>query len=102
MMGSPERLQTIFRVSDEHKVPVIVVTKKIVEKGALAAVHCDYYEIGRQAADPITSVLAGVDVRTIPSQKPMIKKTSLNLKKAKQLGIEINRHVILKADNIFD
>ena len=66
------------------------------------AIHCDFYEIGRQAAGPIVQVLTGVDVQTIPSQKPIIKQLSLNLKKAQQLNIKINRNVILKADNIFD
>jgi len=98
----PENLRIIIRMADERMIPVVAVAKKIVENGALAAVHCDFYEIGRQAADPITNVLAGVDVRTIPSQKPMIKKLSLNLKKAQQLNIKIKRNVILKADNIFD
>jgi len=102
ILGSPDNFRTVISVSDEHKRPVVVVTKKFVEKGALAAVHCDFYEIGRQAADPIANVLAGVDVRTIPSQKPIIKKLSINLKKAQQLNIEIKRNVILKADNIFD
>lgn len=102
ILGSPDNFQTIIRISDDHKIPVVVVTKKFVENGALAAVHCDFYEIGRQAADPIAHVLAGVDVRTIPSQKPTIKKISLNLKKAQQLNIKIKRNVILKADNIFD
>lgn len=98
----PENLRIIIRMADERKIPVVAVAKKIVEKGALLAVHCDFYEIGRQAADPIAHVLEGIDVRTIPSQKPMIKKISLNLKKAQQLNIKIKRNVILKADNIFD
>jgi hypothetical protein len=38
----------------------------------------------------------------IPSQKPIIKRLSLNLKKAKDLDIKIKRHVILRTDNIID
>jgi len=102
ILGSPDNFQTIISVSDEHKIPIVVVTKKFVENGGLAAIHCDFYEIGRQAADSISHVLEGIDVHTIPSQKPMIKRISLNLKKAQQLDIKINRNVILKADNIFD
>ena len=102
ILDSPENLQTIIRIADEQKIPVIAVAEKSVEDGVLVAVHCDFYEIGRQTADPIVQVLKGVNVRTISSQKPIIKKLSLNLKKAQQLNIKIERNVILKADNIFD
>ncbi|MBW2662854.1 MAG: hypothetical protein JRD93_12885, partial [Deltaproteobacteria bacterium] len=102
ILNSPENLQTIIHISDEHKIPVVSVAEKSVEDGALMAVHCDFYEIGRQAADPIVQILSGVNVRTIPSQKPIIKKLSLNLKKAQNLNIKIKRQVILKTDNIVD
>ena len=102
IMNLPENLQTIIRVSDKHKIPVVSVTKKDVEDGVLMAVHCDFYEIGRQTADPIVEVLSGVNVRKIPSQKPTIKKLSLNLKKAQDLNIKIKRRVILKTNNIID
>jgi len=98
----PENIKTIIRVCDEKLIPVIAVGKKFVENGVLMSVHCDFHGIGHQAADPIIEVLEGVDVRTIPSQKPIIKRLSLNLKKAQQLNINIKRNVILKADNIFD
>lgn len=102
ILNLPEHVETIIRVSDEHNIPVVVVAKKFVEDGALMAVHCDFYGIGRQAADPIVQVLGGVNPRTIPSQMPTIKKLSLNLKKAQHLNITIKRNVIIRADNIFD
>ena len=102
ILNSPENMRIILRMADERMIPVVAVAKKFVEDGVLLAVHCDFYEIGRQAADPIAHVLEGIDVRTIHSQKPMIKKISLNLIKAQQLNIKIKRNVILRADNIFD
>lgn len=102
ILDSPENLQTIIHISDEHKIPVVSVAKKSVEDGVLMAVHCDFYEIGQQAADPIVQILSGVNVRAISSQKPTIKKLSLNLKKAQNLNIKIKRQVILKTDNIVD
>jgi putative ABC transport system substrate-binding protein len=102
ILNLPEHVETIIRISDEHNIPVVVVAKNFVEDGALMAVHCDFYRIGRQAADPIVQVLGGVNPRTIPSQMPTIKKLSLNLKKAQYLNITIKRNVIIRADNIFD
>ncbi|MDO9514616.1 MAG: ABC transporter substrate-binding protein [Syntrophales bacterium] len=100
--SSPANRQTVIRVADEHKTPLIVAEGKFVEEGALMAVHCDFYDIGRQASGLIAQVLAGVDVRKIPSQKPVITRLSLNLKKAQQLNIKVKRNVILKADTLFD
>jgi len=102
VLDSPENLNTIIRVADNQRIPVFAVTRKDVEDGALMAVHCDFYEIGKQAANPIIQVLKGVDPRMIPSQLPTMKKLSLNLTKARHLGIQIRRNSILKADNIFD
>jgi len=102
ILNLPEHVETIIRISDEHNIPVVVVAKKFVKDGALMAVHCDFYGIGRQAADPIVQILGGVNPRTIPSQMPTIKKLSLNLKKAQHLNITIKRNVIIRADNIFD
>ena len=102
VMNLPDNLQTIIHISDEHKIPVIAVAKKIVEDGVLMEVHCDFYEIGRQAADPMVQILSGVNVRTIPSQRPIIKKLSFNFKKAQYLYIKKKRQVILKTDNIVD
>jgi putative ABC transport system substrate-binding protein len=102
ILGTPENFETVIRVSDEYNVPVITVGEKFVEDGALMAVHCDFYAIGRQAAGPVVLVLKGISPRTIPSQAPTIKKLSLNLKKAQLLNITISRNIILKADNIYD
>jgi putative tryptophan/tyrosine transport system substrate-binding protein len=102
ILDSPENLKTIIRIADNHRIPVLAVARNSVEEGVLMAIHCDFYEIGRQAADPIVQVLGGVEPRMIPSQLPTMKKLSLNLKKAQQLDIKINRNIIIKANNIFD
>lgn len=102
VLSSKGFLEQILSITDEEKIPVIGVARKFVENGMLAAVHCDFYEIGRQTADPVIRVLSGEAVQTIHSQEPMTQRISLNLKKARQLGIHIPRNVILKADDIFD
>ncbi|HOP47793.1 MAG TPA: ABC transporter substrate binding protein [Desulfobacteraceae bacterium] len=93
-------MEKIVTISDSAGIPVFPVTKKFAEYGGLMALHCDSYELGRQASDPVKQILDGTEVRSIPSQKPLIKRLTLNLKKAKQLNIEIRRNLILKADNI--
>ncbi|WP_457575501.1 ABC transporter substrate-binding protein [Desulfomarina sp.] len=102
VLGTAENLDLVIRVADEHGIPVFGVAEEFVKRGVLAAYHCDYYEIGRQAASPITRIFKGVDAGNIPSQKPIIKKWSLNLRKADQLGIRIDRDLILTVDNLIN
>lgn len=102
ILGTPDNIQTIVRGADQLGVPVIGVARDFVEAGVLAALHCDFYELGRQTGEAIAQVLMGIAVQTIPPQKPMIKRVSLNLDKARKLNIVVNRNVVLKADYLFD
>ncbi len=102
VLGTAENLDLVIRVADEHGIPVFGVAEEFVKRGVLAAYHCDYYEIGRQAAGPIVRIFKGVNARDIPSQKPIIKKWSLNLRKADQLGINIDRALIMTVGNLIN
>lgn len=97
---SPTSFNPIIRIADAHKIPVIMQIKQGVDAGALIAISPVYYETGKQSVSQIVNALKGVNVQTLPSQDPIIKKISLNLKKAEQLKIQINRNVIAKANDI--
>ena len=102
ILTTPENLRTILQITDKEKIPLIAVSKEFVESGALMAVHCDYYELGRQASMSVVRILGGMQVEDIPSQEPLTRRLSINLKKARQLNLRIRRNVILQADNIYD
>lgn len=102
ILHEPGNLRAILDACDPRKVPVIVVAGDGVEAGALMALHCDFRGIGRQAANMVDQILRGIDVRTIPPQRPGIRTLSVNLAKARELGIEIPRKLILRADVIID
>lgn len=102
ILSAPKNLKVILSVFDHHGVPVIPVAERFVEQGGLMALSCSFYGIGRQAAGQIEEVISGIPVRSISVQKPNVTKLSVNLKKARQLGIDINRNCILKADIIFE
>jgi len=97
-----DHLRVVIRACGQRKVPVIAVSGEEVAAGALMAIHCDFRGIGRRTAYMVDQVLRGADVRSIPPERPGIQRLSLNLKKAKELGLEIPRNLILKADVIVD
>ena len=102
VLGRPELIKEMVEGADAAGKPLFGVAEVFVEQGFLAALHCDFYQLGYQAATPLAQILKGVDVGTIPSQKPMITRLSLNLNKARQLGIDVRRHVIMRADRILE
>jgi len=101
-LAAPQRLRVIIQTADAVKKPVIGITGRQVKAGALLATHCDFHELGRQAAVLAMRVLRGASAETIPSQRPTLVKLSLNLKKAKELGLKIKRNIVLRADVIMD
>lgn len=102
VLGRPELVREIVAGADGAGKPVFGVAEAFVEQGFLAALHCDFYQLGYQAAQQVSEILKGVEVGTIPSQKPMLTRLSLNLNKARFLGIEIRRAVIMRADRIIE
>lgn len=102
VLGRPELVREIVEGADGAGKPVFGVAEVFVEQGFLASLHCDFYQLGYQAANPIAQILKGVKVRNIPSQQPMITRLSLNLNKARQLGIDVRREVIMRADRILE
>lgn len=85
-----KNLLKIIEVTNRAKIPVIVPIEEGVELGALMALHCDFNEIGKQAATISVKVLKGIKPTDIPSQMPMVHRLTVNLKTAKRLGITIN------------
>ncbi|MEW6375465.1 MAG: ABC transporter substrate-binding protein [Thermodesulfobacteriota bacterium] len=97
-----ENLLKIIEVSSRFKVPVIAVSDDAVELGALMALHCDFREIGRQAAPMVVKIFKGMKPIDIPSQMPLSQRLTVNLKTAKRLGITINPHFLSLAHRVIE
>lgn len=73
-----------------EKVPVMGVSEQQAEKGILASYGLPYMEEGRQAARIVGNVLRKQNPANIPVESPARLEFYLNVKSAKQLGIEVN------------
>jgi ABC-type uncharacterized transport system substrate-binding protein len=89
-----ENLLRILEVGFRFKVPIIAVDDTSVELGALMALHCDFREIGKQAAPMAVKILKGMKPMNIPSQLPLSHRLTVNLRTAKQLGIKVDPHFL--------
>jgi len=90
ILTAKENLLKMIEITYRFKIPIIGVSDNAVELGALMALHCDFREIGKQAAPMAVKILNGMKPMDIPSQMPLGHRLTVNLKTAKQLGISLN------------
>ncbi len=97
---TPKVLKKIVEGADKYSVPVIGINKTCVNFGALIGIHCDFFNLGYMTSDVIDSMLKGYPAYKIPIQYPKTFRITLNMRKAKQLGIQFSRNFILRSDHI--
>jgi putative ABC transport system substrate-binding protein len=72
-----------------HKKPVWTFSANIVKAGAFAGLYADSEAIGRQAAQLITKMIAGIDAKTIGLHHPSQVRKAINLRTAERIGVPI-------------
>ncbi len=102
VLNARENLTKIIEIASKFRVPVITVSNESVESGALMALHCDFREIGKQAAPMAAKILKGVKPMDIPSQMPLSHRLTVNLRAAKELGIRLDPHFLSLAHRVIE
>jgi putative ABC transport system substrate-binding protein len=90
----------IVSVCNKNKIPVYVSDTDQVEKGCLASLGPNQYQIGIQTGKIIGKIIEGTDIDSIPVEYPSSTETFINLKAAREIGITIPKEVLDKADKI--
>lgn len=93
--------ESVVKVGDDADIPVFAGDTGSVERGAVAAVGFDYYDVGRQTGAMVVSILKGSKAGDIDVQG--VDKTNLfvNLKSAKMMGLTLPEAMISKAQKVF-
>jgi putative ABC transport system substrate-binding protein len=106
LIGLLERVDVVWTVADSHvftpqntsalilaalraRVPVFGLSTAQVRTGAVAALYCDYGDVGRQTGELALRVLAGERAGGIPPTMPRKVLLALNLRAARHLGVPI-------------
>jgi len=76
-----------------HK-PLIAVTRKGIEEGAIGGILTDHYKLSEQQAHMIDRVFKGEQPGQIRAVEPTTYLIELNLKKAQELGIQFDQSLI--------
>lgn len=96
-------LQTVIKVAEDSRIPVITGEGDSVRNGGLATYGIDYYILGRQTGDMAVKVLRGEAKpgdMPVESQKKM--QLYINKAAAAAMGVEIPADLLEQADEIFE
>jgi putative ABC transport system substrate-binding protein len=93
-------VESVVKVGIDAQVPVFAGDTSTVERGAIAAVGYDYFDLGRQTGDIVVRILKGEKSGSIDVK--MAKGTDLyvNPKMAKRMGIKIPQTVLERATKV--
>jgi len=91
----------VFLVSHRSGVPILGISERQAQMGALLAVtFASSEDIGRQAAELANAILAGRRASDVPSTTARQTSLTVNLKVARKLGVEIPESMRVAANEL--
>jgi putative tryptophan/tyrosine transport system substrate-binding protein len=93
--------ELILDASKKQHIPTMYTTKAFwIEAGALASFGSDFYTSGVQAARLVDKILKGKRPATVPVEVNSTIELTINLKRAKALGLVISPRMLVRADYV--
>jgi ABC-type uncharacterized transport system substrate-binding protein len=93
-----QAFEAIIGLCDKNSIPVIVNDAPLVTKGALAAIGPGWRGVGYHTGDLVAKMLNGASPDTIPLENFANEDVSVNLKKAKILGLTIPKEYLAQGN----
>jgi putative ABC transport system substrate-binding protein len=94
-----ERKQ-IVGLADKYRMPAIYFQKEFIEEGGLMSYGVDYNDLYRRAAVYVDKILKGATPADLPVEQATKFEFIINLKTAKQIGLDIPPNVLARADRV--
>jgi putative tryptophan/tyrosine transport system substrate-binding protein len=92
----------ILALAEKHRLPAVYPFRLFVEKGGLISYGTDQVAMFGQTAPYVDRILRGAKPAELPVQTPTKYETTLNLKTAKALGLNVPPGLIVAADEVFE
>jgi putative ABC transport system substrate-binding protein len=92
----------IITLAARHRLPVVYVLRLFVTAGGLMSYSVDIVEQIRRAASYVDRILRGANPADLPVQAPTQYQTTLNLKTAKALGLDVPPTLLVRADEVIE
>ena len=92
----------IAELALEHKLPSICARTDYAENGCMIAYGPGYSTEGRDGARFVDKILKGAKPANLPVEQPTKFELTINLKTAKQLGVQIPKSLMTLADKVIE
>lgn len=95
-------IESVVRVGKDADIPVIAADTGSVERGALAALGLNYFDIGHSAGEQAVAILKGADPATIPVRFADRVELYLNATSAKAMGVTLPEDLTSEAVKVIN
>ncbi len=92
----------VIALAARHRLPAVYPFRHFVAAGGLMSYGTDQDDMFRQAASYVDRILRGAKPADLPVQAPTRYATTLNLKTAKALGLEVPPVLLVRADEVIE
>ena len=94
-------IPALLKVTNPAKLPVVAGESGMVRAGALASIGVDYYTLGVMTGNMGADILEGkAQPATMPIQIQRATKVLINMKAAKEIGLDVPAELLKDADKI--
>jgi len=95
-------LESVIQVGQDNDVPVFASGINAVERGAIASLSFNYYDIGLQTGEMVAKVLRGSRPGDLSIEYVNVVQLSVNPSSAKEMGVTLPGAVIERADKVVE
>lgn len=90
-------IAAVIKAANAANTPVFGATADYVDKGAVASVGFDYYQVGYQTADYVVKILRGAAPSSLPARVAEGTDIVINPGAAQKLGVKLPASLVAKA-----
>jgi ABC-type uncharacterized transport system substrate-binding protein len=97
-----EHRNLVIGLAARQRLPAVYYARFFVTAGGLMSYGTDFADQSRQAASYVDRILRGARPADLPVQAPTRYQTTLNLKTAKALGLDVPPSLLVRADEVIE
>jgi putative ABC transport system substrate-binding protein len=93
-------LESVLKVAEDNKLPVVTGDTDSVKRGALASYGLNYYKLGKQTGEIVAKVLKGANPAETPVETLKDLELYINLKTANKIGLKVPESIVKSAEKV--